>query len=218
MPALHDNNAKDSHASAATAFPFFTQLPQEIATRIILLACRSKHSTLTPDINTTHALTLVSKPTHALVNALLYKVVRVTRPSSLVELVGTFEERPELGKLVKHLHVGAEDTLVPGDWPLAMETEQDGMQLQYPILWLKTSLSERDKKKLLPRWCEPGKKWCLEGSGRVDCRGAAVRGAIEAALQALDVEPYKKGYARSGGKIGLVSMDPAAVAGAYRLT
>lgn len=216
MPSLHTHNYNDDLTqSPATSFPLFPHLPQEIATRILLLACRSAHSFLTPDVSTTHALSLVSKPIHVLVNPLLYKVIRVTRPSSLVEIVETFEQRPELGKLVKHLHIGAEDTLVPGDWPLVMDASEEGVEMQYPALWLKTSLKGAEE---LPRWCEPGREWCLEGSERVNCRGAAVRDAIEAALQALDVEPYKKGYARSGGKIGLVSMDPFAEAGAYRLT
>lgn len=105
---------------------------------------------------------------------------------------------------MKSLHVGTEnDSLAAGEWALLKEDEEEGVRLRYPVLWIKTSFGE-DEEQTLPKWCEPERSWSFE-LGRLDCQGVAVANAIKAAMDALDVEPYKRGYARSGEKIGLVS-------------
>lgn len=219
MPALHNKHPPSfASPSPPLSFPLFTLLPPELATRILLLACRSpsptdkhpsKRSSLSLDIPTTLSLTLICKSIDKIITPLLYSAVRITRPSALLEILNTLEERSDLGKMIRHLHVGDEYTLYQDDhdWPLVVEHMEDAMRLDYPVLWLKTSWVASDEEEgKLPRWCEPGRSWCLE-PWRLDCRGRAVVGMIEKAMQGVDVQPYRRGYAKSGKKIGVVSRD-----------
>ena len=158
---------------------------------------------------TTLSLAQVSKTINEVANEVLYYAVRITRPSGLLELLRTVSTRPQLGMLIKHLHIGAEETLAgEDDWPLEMLDTEDGELLEYPTLRLKTSLwhpdEEEDRPTLLPEWCRSQQSWCLE-PGRLDCKDAAVMAAIKVALDAIDVEPYRRRFARSGEKVGLVS-------------
>lgn len=220
MPALqnkHPPSFDSPSPSPSLSFPLFTLLPPELATRILLLASRfpepsckhpSKRSPLALDISTTLSLALTCKSINKIVTPLLYNAVRITRPSALLEILNTLEERPSLSKLIRHLHVGDECTLYQDDhdWPLVVEYMEDAMRLDYPVLWLKTSwVAQDEEENKLPRWCEPGRSWCLE-PWRLDCRGRAVASAIQLAIQGVDVQPYRRGYAKSGKRIGVVSM------------
>lgn len=209
--------------SDASAPAFFLQLPRELANRIISLACRapgpsipayenvSFRSPLALDVETTLNLAQVSRAINEVVVGILYYAIRLTRPSALLELLHAVSLRPELGRLIKNLHIGAEETLVnDSDWPLEMQDTENGEGLEYPTLRLKTSLWHPDDddddilSATLPGWCQSQQSWPLE-PGRLDCAGSAVMAAINAALDAIDVEPYRRGFARSEERIGLVS-------------
>lgn len=206
-------NVRQSPCSASSSF--FIRLPPEVLELIVSYACRSpppstspkaasKRSPLALDSKTTLNLSLTSKSLHALISLILLENVRLTRLSSLIELNRTLDSNPALGELIKSLHVGTEtESLAAGEWPLLKEDEEEGVKLRYSVLWIKTSFGEDEEGKL-PKWCEPDRSWCFE-PGRLDCQGVASTNAIKAAMDALDVEPYRRGYARNGEKIGLVS-------------
>lgn len=196
-------------------FPLL-RLPREIVDNILTLACRApesdmsagkvaKRSLLALDVKTTLNLTQVSRSFGDGVVRTLYHAVRITKPSALIELLRTLKVRPDLGKLIKHLHIGADKTLVRIKWPLIVELDEDGIELEYPIVRLKTSLcSHEDEELVLPKWCQPGRSWNLE-PGRVDCRGAAVGRAVRAAVKKIDIEPFRRQFSSSGKRIGRVS-------------
>lgn len=223
-PPIENKNSDDGMPPhpRPTSFTSFTLLPRELADRIITLACRapgpstpayenvSFRSPLALDVDTTLSLAQVSKTIDEIVVGILYDAVRITRPSALLELLRTVSTRPQLGMLIKHLHIGAEETLAnQKDWPLEMQDREDGERLEYPTPRLRTSLfhpgdDDEDQSTLLPEWCGSLQSWPLEPA-RLDCQGAAVTAAIRVALESIDVEPYRRGYARSGDKVGLVS-------------
>lgn len=99
----------------------FWQLPKELQERIITLACSDPLSRSTivgrsSDCTET-MLNLVKTSRFFLVNtiSLLYRHVRITRPSVLAAFHSSLAGRPSLAQLVKSLHVGPDEVL-PGDW------------------------------------------------------------------------------------------------------
>lgn len=145
---------------------------------------------------------------HKIATKALYSAIRLTRPSDVICLLRTLKGRPELGKLVQNLHIGAEETFKASEWPLLLvRTDEKGVPLERPELWLRTS---QRKKELLPEWCEVGRAWRIEPEDKVeaaaiDGKEKAVRLAIQAAMRDIDIDPYRRGYGKSKQKIGLVS-------------
>ena len=112
--------------AAPASFTNFPLLPYDIQTTIINMGCRLRKLPTTPaasegnpvvhlDTKTTKSLALVNKTFNAVVTRTLYQNLRITRPSTLRLLAATIYDRPELGRLVRSLHVGPTDPL-PSDW------------------------------------------------------------------------------------------------------
>lgn len=214
MPSAHKVKEAASPCPAPN-FASFTNLPREIADRIIILACRSpelscndaeleKRSLFALDLNTTFSLTQVSKSISDTAFSALFETVRITKPSTLVELHATLKARPELGNRIKNLHIGARDNLPVSKWPFQTAYDSFGGLVSDAKLRLRTSLD----KKMRPRWCAgDDRSWPMEEErGRaMNASHLAIVRAIESALKHVDLDPYKREYGKSGSRIGLVS-------------
>lgn len=171
----HNDGPPSTHSSPTR----FLSLPRELQTDIFSKACYSDQTLNHLDVKTTQKLMLICKDLHLVAAALLYKNVRVTRPSILAELVQTLKARPELGAMIKNLHLGAHCSLDPSWWPI------ENLHYWYNPRFM-TSLTDE---KLLPRWC------CLHHDFMpkhprytYDHRERAVVAAVEAAQRAFGVD------------------------------
>lgn len=205
------------------SFPSFDRLPPEIATRIITLAYRSpelscirkedikKRSRLALDVQTTLSLTLVSKSVAKVANATLYETIRLTKPSALLELHATLDAKPELAKLIRNLHVGSEDTLPTSEWPLVFDFPRGNERMTKLLLQSTVFLTSYGAADEVPSWLKHAHRWPVEirevGEDTSDKDGqwAAIARAVRAAVDYVDLDLYKRGYSKSGKKIGLVS-------------
>lgn len=203
-----------SSSSAASTFPAYTQLPHAVADRIIALACRSpeascsaadaaQRSPLALDLTTTLSLARVSKRISKVTTPLLYESVRVIKPSALLELYDTVSTQPAKAKLIKNLHIGAEETFPTSEWPLSIEEGTE--ESERPLLRIKTTLGLKEEHRL-PKWCTPERTWpCeLDRVSESDVSEVAVVQAIISALDYIDLDPYAREYGRSGTHIGPV--------------
>lgn len=103
----------------------FWKLPLELRERILVEACgpsalhRWTIAGRSTDCTTTMLRLLrASKVFHPVVLPLLYRNVRVTRPSALDMFERTLAERPEFGKMVERLHIGPDEELPLNWWPI----------------------------------------------------------------------------------------------------
>lgn len=160
-----------------------------------------KRSPLALDTETTLSLARVSKSIGELATSLLWEVVRVTKPSALLELYAVLEKRPQLAQRIKHLHVGAEEAFRGEDWPLVLDLDAGCRQ---PSLRLMISLHQ-DKAGRIPSWTGVDDTWPVDSVSCTDRRPGAVVQALQSALSQIDLDPFKRGYERSGARIGLVS-------------
>lgn len=227
---MHQSHDVDSHGhclvsgppASCSSHPTFpssslgtlSRLPPQIIDRILKLACRAPEKDakslkdrplLALDKKTTLNLCVVSKAVSLIARYQLWESPRITRPSALLELRRTLLGHTCWGKLIKNLHIGGEEVLPYTDWPLMMEDKEDGVPLQFPVLWIQTSWGFEDEERL-PKWCEPERTWCFD-PWRLDCRGKAITAMLFDAMDGIDVEPYKRRYGKSGKRIGLVSRD-----------
>lgn len=124
-PDSTSTRARDCQArEAPTSLEDFGRLPYHIQASIITMACWlpvhaqpvEKHRPVVYlDSDTTKSLAAVSKGFHNVVVKVLYEKIHITRPGTLRLLVTTLIKRPQLGCLIRSLHIGPEDVL-PCDW------------------------------------------------------------------------------------------------------
>lgn len=184
----------DNPSSLAT----FVDLPFELRTTILDLASQRRlksgeavsgseaRERLRLDYGTLFALSLTSRELNGFVSPLLWRHVKITRPSALFEFRQALIHDPSKAELVKSLHVGPVRALPKGWWPARYkDPDQHDALPDEPIDLLKTSLGKWDEE-LLPRWCKPAKEWAYSLPPRT-CQGGAINKIIYAALHAVRV-------------------------------
>lgn len=202
-----------------TALASFADLPNELSSRIIGLACKNATSgeaaaSSSPiiDVPTLLNLILVSRHLYPILVEKLYRRVRITTISALRSLASALVSRPALGRCIKSLHFGPEDNL-PEDWtPIVYEARGEGKESE-GVMCLATSLGHQPgDTDRLPRWCLPRQHWPAEGSATSvktgsfsSCRHQAIVEAIQSAVTTLNVAPGRPHEGASGEDIGRVS-------------
>lgn len=225
-PSTSPGSQSSSSPALATSFPSFSLLPPEIANRILTLACRSpepsckdakeakRRSPLSLDVATTLSLTLVSRAVSKVATTVLWETIRITKPSALLELYAAVREKPELAERIEHLHAGAEVMMPASEWPLSI-SYSDWSIHGGPMLSLSASFKGGDAAQRLPQGIIYGLPWPVQPQQKrlSDSREVAIGAAIEAALECINLDPYKRGYGLSGAIIGLVSQQSNGLAG-----
>ncbi|PWN25400.1 hypothetical protein BDZ90DRAFT_268270 [Jaminaea rosea] len=210
---MKSDEPSNSHAASLANFWF---LPEELRIYIIDLACyvepvkatsverKGKASTNTTksrsgrDVNVLASLALVSRRFNSCITPLLYRMIKITRPSELATFYKCLALRPDNGAYIRDLHLGPIEDLAENWWPTeTIFADENGETLEDPVLLLRTSLSSAEEE-VTPRWCEPNAtfEWGDTARGR-NCQDTAVNDALKAAVH----------YARSDGK-GLCLISP----------
>lgn len=125
---VNDQGTSDSDAKLTPppeSVSGFGKLPAELRQRILFAACGApviKRSNIvgrsTACTATMLALLSTCKPFYILIAPMLYRRVRVTRPSVLSQLQQTLNARPSLGRIMTALHIGPDHTLPKDWWPI----------------------------------------------------------------------------------------------------
>lgn len=192
-----DRNDSASEASPDTAtaagplsFDEFLALPQELSSRILDLAYHLPASSSTAtsttscsapfDIATMLNMACTSRWFYIQITLKLWRDIKITRPSALAALQRSLASRPQLGRLIRSLHVGPDHELP--EW-----CSRPPIRLQPSSGTRCVSTSFRSEEaKLLPHWCEPGSEWSLEPRGD-DLRALAISRALAAVGESLGV-------------------------------
>lgn len=202
----------------------FQHLPDELKSAILLFACSTTHDRedegpLCIDVKTALSLMFVSHYFCATVKPLLYRHVKLDKPSKLADFGQTLRLQPDNGALVRSLHIGPLNDLPVGLWPRRFKKRRSSESRYYGwdeddyygvyVPFIKTSMNEEA---LLPCWCKPGREWPCESSRELrDCQDRAVADAIKAALEGVNIwlghpEESDHDYCEAaGGGIGQVS-------------
>lgn len=121
---------RQSNAAAQTdndmsSLASFSRLTYALQARIVTMACwlpdtdeadeEMCNSPLTIDKQTTLSLALVCKSFNTVATKALFERLSITRPSTLRRLVPVLVNRPELGRLIRSLHLGP-DGVPQHDW------------------------------------------------------------------------------------------------------
>lgn len=119
----------------------------------------------------------------------LYTHVAITQPRALASLQRAISLRPQLGRLIKSLHVGAWDPLPESRHPLrARQAYVDDHGNQQPATTvLSHSLRSDSEAKLLPEGYTSASEWSFEHPD-LDPRSMAISRAIVAAQQSLGID------------------------------
>lgn len=185
---LMRRSTKCSDMSAADDNPqplaCFASLPYELRAKVVSMAysCDPYFPWLPPGF--AQSLALVSRDVHSIITPILYKHVRLERPSKLRSFLSTLVARPALGRLVKSLHLGAACHLHHEWWPLNFfGAADDEVELE------EITTSSYDKGKL-PRWTELDRGWSFvqpETDAGLKQRDKAVLSAIKVAQRELNI-------------------------------
>lgn len=178
-------------------------LPAEIVWCIVEVAChdspRSRKGSMAGlDPDTVLKLSLVNREVYHHVRTIQYRIIKITSLSALYALHQTLLARPELGKLIKSLHVGPCDTLPPGWWPLARAFDSKAPFRKGPYTWIMSSL----KASQLPSHCQERQAWPVNRSLHTSCRDCAVHEALKAVQKDLDVNLLREDHSHCGLFIG----------------
>lgn len=179
------------------SFDAFLAMPEEIRSLILELAYSHPSSTNDAsdssgasieslDAATTINLACSSRWFNVQATLRLYTHVAITRPSALASLQRAIALRPQLGRLIKSLHIGAWDPLPESWYPLRSRpgfVDDKGNPHPTTTLIL-TSLSNTED---LPEGCTPGQGWSFEHPG-LDRRSMALSRVLLAAQKSLDVD------------------------------
>lgn len=143
-------------------------------------------------------LAIVSPSCRDIVSGILLRRVRITRPSSLRSLFTTLSQRPDLAAHIRSIHLGPdkEPEYSFYRWPIA------AAGYGWPYLSLRSTLDETKEGSRVPPWYKHGCLW-RDHDHVGSCTGVAVGNAIQAAINGLELEPWRKGYSKSGLHIGI---------------
>lgn len=116
------------HQRQSSALASFLTLPFELQQRIVTLACGpptidrwTLAGRSTSCTTTMLRLLYAGKVFYPLVSPLLYRHVRLTRPSTLHAFARTLCDKPALGQLLESLHLGEDEELPLDWWPILAE-------------------------------------------------------------------------------------------------
>lgn len=175
----------------------FQSLPTELQNRILSLACtllpyriypETDFSSSAVDVSTTLSIVLVSRYCYRLAIELLYRRIDIKHPSALQELQRTLSTRPNLGRLIKALHVGSSRELPASWWPIRPCSIRS-VKLTTVLLG-----GQGDMKR--PEWCAPRHDFEVpytpsdfdERYSWHKARMEGISNAIEAAAKALNID------------------------------
>lgn len=215
----HNDSARTTNAAAssdatcsdATTLSAFFNLPHELQVRIVELSCRAYKkalrcsSTLGFDDATAIELLCTSRYFNALVTPIFYSHVRVSRPSSLLNLFDAISAHPERGSMIRSLHLGPDDELHSSHWPLLYYDDDVHMNSSlysyFGSLLRETRINDCS---LEPEWYSD--VWDVSlTTAEPHCRGKAIYRALKTAKRSLDVDPLSPGRDKRDNNIGLVS-------------
>lgn len=148
------------------------------------------------DLRTTRDVALVSRDCYRAAINLLYRRVKIQRPSELKALQTTLANRPSLGRLIRSLHAGPLEELPEHWWPLR---SVDGS------LRFASNLVGGDLDARRPSWCCPRHEFEVPCKSAEEPKYLAVSNAIEAAYHALDVDITRSNMNCTKEAIGAVS-------------
>lgn len=218
-PASHKSTASGENAapnsdgtkSSVKTLSAFFDLPRELQVRIVELSCRAYKkalrcsSTLGFDDATAIELLCTSKYFKALVTPIFYSHVRVSRPSSLLNLFNTISAHPERGRMIRSLHLGPDEEIFASHWPLSYFDDDVHIRSSLTSYFCSSFRDTRvSDAHLEPEWhCDI---WDVSlTTAEPHCRGKAIYRALKAARRALDVDPLSPGRDKHDNNIGLVS-------------
>lgn len=149
--------------------------------------CRQYPAPPLLDYDTALNLALASRSCYGLIVPILYAQVWLNRPSSLASFHLALTTRPALGHLVRSLHVGPDDELFSWEPMQYREGYRCGCGGIHGVRpFMTTSVSSSKEAALLPRWCQPGSSWAVDGPGPTS-QSRAVFEAVRVAQDVIDV-------------------------------
>lgn len=166
---------------------------------------RSRSALPRIDAATALSLSLVSRSMYALLAPLIWRRAWLTHSSQVASFQQALAARPQLGRLVKSLHIGPDDDVPASFYPLGgqqgsvnSDDDSDAIAAEPPITTaITSSLGQHNETNLLPHWAERERRWCLEKRA-IDCGPGAVFDALCEIQRALDVDLLDGGKTRSG--------------------
>lgn len=185
-------------ATSSQTLAGFWNLPPELLHRIISLACGPPaiHRNTIVGRSGECATTMLSllkaaKGFSSFIIPLLYRHVRLTRPSALRSFLQALLSRPSIGEGVHSLHLGPEKELPLDWWPLRLAKYGDTEPQSITLLLGGEGVPWRN--------C-PRHELHLDPSGPEDVRAKALKDALAVATQHLGVtlsEPPRQRYGTS---------------------
>lgn len=201
-------------ASQADGLPGFWRLPSELRALIFDMACylptRAQDKRLRLDQKTVARLSRTSRHLHSPYNNLLWRHVKIDRPTMLAAVYASLNSNPKNGLHVRSLHVGPLEGLAAGWWPTRFVSPSDVKSehekhaelagiFNKDTTWIHTSLTENEAA-MRPKWCPPTAAFAWEDT-RKGCVRQAVTRAMRAAADDLGVDPTVAGYKRFAGNL-----------------
>lgn len=204
-PTIHDAPFLPPWDRKLVTLSSWRRLPKELQDRIWTLACTLRPlrsykaidtSQLAIDLRTARNVALASRDCYRAAINLLYRRVKIQRPSELKALQTTLANRPSIGRLIQSLHVGPLEELPEHWWPLR--------SFEGSLLFA-TNLVGGDLDARRPSWCCPRHEFEVPCTKAEETEYRAVSDAIEAAYRALDIDITRPNMNCAKEAIGAVS-------------
>lgn len=197
------NSSDDQTATAAAAAPLspasFYSLPEELRSRVLDLAFHLPLSWQSlagaqprqVDFATTLSLARTSRWLYQRVIFFIYRDIKITRPSALALLQQAVSSHPQLGRVIRSLHVGPEDEATEGKTsPITVQPRSRDAQGNWRPASYRISSSLRSPMDvgLLPQWCTPGKEWSFHHEAE-DAQALVISRALLAVVESFGLHP-----------------------------
>lgn len=188
--------ASYSNDAALLQLNNFWKLPFDLQYTIILAACgppvlhRWTVVGRTTDCTTTMlALQKTSRMFYVVVTPMLYKYVRLVRPSIMRSFHQAISIRPSLGQLVKGLHVGADNALPKEWWPMRRSSSASGGP-GHRLFTLNLGPSINGGS---PQWGGCSRyEYHMDNIDKDDLKASTLSAAVQAVQEGLDVRLRRK--------------------------